>query len=30
MVVNDLFHSPNFGEEVLGEPKSQPRVLDNS
>ena len=27
MVVNDLFHSPNFGEEVLGEPKSQPRVL---
>ncbi len=27
MVVNDLFHSPNFGEEVLGEPKSQPRVI---
>ena len=27
MVVNDLFHSPHFGEEVLGEPKSQPRVL---
>ena len=27
MVVNDLFHSPHFGEEVLGEPKAQPRVL---
>lgn len=27
MVVNDLFHSPHFGEEILGEPKSQPRVL---
>ena len=27
MVVNDLFHSPNFGEEVMGEPKSQPRIL---
>lgn len=27
MVVNDLFHSPHFGEEVLGEPKSQPRIL---
>ena len=27
MVVNDLFHSPHFGEEVLGEPKSQPRVI---
>ena len=27
MVVNDLFQTPHFGEEVLGEPKSQPRIL---
>ena len=27
MVVNDLFHSPNFGENVLGEEKSQPRPI---
>jgi SpoVK/Ycf46/Vps4 family AAA+-type ATPase len=30
MVVNDLFHSPNFGEEVLGEPKAQPRIITTS
>jgi len=27
MVVNDLFHSPNFGEVVVGEEKSQPRAI---
>ena len=27
MVVNDLFHSPNFGDSVLGEEKSQPRQI---
>ncbi|OLD32371.1 MAG: AAA family ATPase [Thaumarchaeota archaeon 13_1_40CM_2_39_13_2] len=27
MVVNDLFHSPNFAESVIGEEKSQPRSI---
>ena len=27
MVVNDLFHSPNFGDSVLGEAQSQPRQI---